>query len=197
MPTVVRYILPVPADRTPPLALGAQRLGEPAYGDFAVDLALAVPAQPAEHVSADRAEQVVAGQPGLELLEVTVPPAPHHFRERRQPRLVLRSGISLRNVAYAYPHSNGAGYRLATEVGAATGPENAGFYGHLIPSGLTLPLALSIIAARAVTQPDLPLSALAEELEEQRLDALDDLSADLRTVFACSRKSLRRVVRSS
>ena len=47
-----------------------------------------------------------------------------------------------------------------------------------------------IIAARAVTQPDLPLSALAEELEEQRLDALDDLSADLRTVFACSLRVL-------
>ncbi|MCE6993359.1 tetratricopeptide repeat protein [Saccharothrix sp. S26] len=53
-----------------------------------------------------------------------------------------------------------------------------------------LPLALSIIAARAVTQPDLPLSALTEELREHRLDALDDLSADLRTVFACSLRVL-------
>ncbi|MEU4768641.1 BTAD domain-containing putative transcriptional regulator [Actinosynnema sp. NPDC023794] len=53
-----------------------------------------------------------------------------------------------------------------------------------------LPLALSIIAARAVTQPDLPLSALTEEPAEQRLDALDDLSADLRTVFACSLRVL-------
>ncbi|WP_231648192.1 AfsR/SARP family transcriptional regulator [Saccharothrix sp. NRRL B-16348] len=53
-----------------------------------------------------------------------------------------------------------------------------------------LPLALSIIAARAVTQPDLPLSALTEELKDQRLDALDDLSADLRTVFACSLRVL-------
>ena len=34
------------------------------------------------------------------------------------------------------PHSNGAGYRLATAVGAATGSENAGFYGHLVPSGI-------------------------------------------------------------
>lgn len=32
------------------------------------------------------------------------------------------------------PHSTGAGYRLATEVGAATGPEDAGFYGHLVPT---------------------------------------------------------------
>ncbi|QYJ03573.1 FAD-binding protein [Nocardioides panacisoli] len=32
------------------------------------------------------------------------------------------------------PHSTGAGYRLAETVGAATGPEDAGFYGHLVPS---------------------------------------------------------------
>lgn len=32
------------------------------------------------------------------------------------------------------PHSMGAGYRLATEVGATTGNQDAGFYGHLIPS---------------------------------------------------------------
>ncbi|WP_033433322.1 AfsR/SARP family transcriptional regulator [Saccharothrix syringae] len=53
-----------------------------------------------------------------------------------------------------------------------------------------LPLALNIVAARAVTQPDLPLAALADELEEHRLDALDDLSADLRTVFAGSLRVL-------
>jgi succinate dehydrogenase/fumarate reductase flavoprotein subunit len=34
------------------------------------------------------------------------------------------------------PHSRGDGYRLATAVGAATGPENGGFYGHLVPSGI-------------------------------------------------------------
>jgi succinate dehydrogenase/fumarate reductase flavoprotein subunit len=33
--------------------------------------------------------------------------------------------------------STGGGLRLALEAGAATGPENAGFYGHLIPSGIT------------------------------------------------------------
>lgn len=32
------------------------------------------------------------------------------------------------------PHSRGAGYRLATEVGAATGADDAGFYGHLVPT---------------------------------------------------------------
>lgn len=35
------------------------------------------------------------------------------------------------------PRSAGAGYRLASSVGAATGPDDAGFYGHLIPSGIS------------------------------------------------------------
>ncbi|MGW7689093.1 FAD-dependent oxidoreductase [Streptomyces asiaticus] len=34
------------------------------------------------------------------------------------------------------PFSRGGGYRLATSVGAATGHDDAGFYGHLIPSGI-------------------------------------------------------------
>ncbi|WP_248963331.1 FAD-binding protein [Sphaerisporangium perillae] len=34
------------------------------------------------------------------------------------------------------PCSRGGGYRLATQVGAATGYEDAGFYGHLIPAGI-------------------------------------------------------------
>ncbi len=34
------------------------------------------------------------------------------------------------------PHSRGVGYRLATAAGAATTFANAGFYGHLIPSGV-------------------------------------------------------------
>jgi succinate dehydrogenase/fumarate reductase flavoprotein subunit len=36
----------------------------------------------------------------------------------------------------ANPHSTGDGLRLARAAGAASGPENAGFYGHLIPSGI-------------------------------------------------------------
>ena len=42
------------------------------------------------------------------------------------PRMQLRSN----------PHSDGAGYRLATEAGAATGAEDPGFYGHLVPTGV-------------------------------------------------------------
>ncbi|MER6088861.1 AfsR/SARP family transcriptional regulator [Streptomyces bluensis] len=57
-----------------------------------------------------------------------------------------------------------------------------------------LPLAISILAARATTNPDLPLAALAEELHETqtRLDALDtgDITADLRAVFASSYHAL-------
>ncbi|MGP3953422.1 BTAD domain-containing putative transcriptional regulator [Streptomyces sp. 7N604] len=57
-----------------------------------------------------------------------------------------------------------------------------------------LPLALSILAARAVARPGLPLAHLAEELAQAsaRLDALDagDLSADLRAVFASSYHTL-------
>ncbi|TMR94040.1 FAD-binding protein [Nonomuraea basaltis] len=34
------------------------------------------------------------------------------------------------------PHSRGGGYRLAAQAGAATGHETAGFYGHLVPSGI-------------------------------------------------------------
>ena len=54
---------------------------------------------------------------------------PEMLRAKVHPRA---GGLQLR----ANPHSSGTGYRLATEVGAATGPEDAGFYGHLVPSGV-------------------------------------------------------------
>ncbi|MFG1883659.1 tetratricopeptide repeat protein [Micromonospora sp. NPDC049102] len=58
-----------------------------------------------------------------------------------------------------------------------------------------LPLALSIVAARAAMHPDLPLRALVDELSEEatRLDALTtgDLTADLRAVFAASTRALQ------
>jgi DNA-binding SARP family transcriptional activator/tetratricopeptide (TPR) repeat protein len=57
-----------------------------------------------------------------------------------------------------------------------------------------LPLALSIIAARATTSAGLPLAALAEELraDATRLDALDagELPTDLRAVFTASYRAL-------
>jgi tetratricopeptide (TPR) repeat protein len=56
----------------------------------------------------------------------------------------------------------------------------------------SLPLALSIVAARASGHADFPLSTLADELAEARLDALDagELSANLRAVFSWSYHAL-------
>jgi tetratricopeptide (TPR) repeat protein len=57
-----------------------------------------------------------------------------------------------------------------------------------------LPLALAIVAARAATQPDLSLSALATELRDtgDRWTALsgDDPATDVRTVFSWSYRAL-------
>ncbi|HUQ55124.1 AfsR/SARP family transcriptional regulator [Lentzea sp.] len=51
-----------------------------------------------------------------------------------------------------------------------------------------LPLALSIVAARAAMEPDFPLAVFAGELREQRLDALDagEIGTNLRAVFSWS-----------
>jgi tetratricopeptide (TPR) repeat protein len=51
-----------------------------------------------------------------------------------------------------------------------------------------LPLALSIVAARAATNPTLTLAAMAAELRAGRLDALDagDTAADMRSAFSWS-----------
>jgi tetratricopeptide (TPR) repeat protein len=53
-----------------------------------------------------------------------------------------------------------------------------------------LPLALSVVAARAATQPGFPLAVLADELRDarRRLDALDagDLTTNVRAVFSWS-----------
>jgi tetratricopeptide (TPR) repeat protein len=53
-----------------------------------------------------------------------------------------------------------------------------------------LPLALSIVAARAATRPDMPLSALVTQLRDARgrLDVLSvgEAAGDLRAVFSCS-----------
>ncbi|HEX6522024.1 MAG TPA: tetratricopeptide repeat protein [Streptosporangiaceae bacterium] len=57
-----------------------------------------------------------------------------------------------------------------------------------------LPLALSVVAARAATQPPFPLAGLASELRDarRRLDALDagDLATNVRVVLSCSYRHL-------
>jgi tetratricopeptide (TPR) repeat protein len=73
------------------------------------------------------------------------------------------------------------GSRVAAEPDAVAG---------IIASCARLPLALSIVAARAAVHPTFPLAAFAEELRDARgrLDALadDDPAADLRAVFSWS-----------
>ncbi|MEV6909480.1 BTAD domain-containing putative transcriptional regulator [Amycolatopsis sp. NPDC051071] len=57
-----------------------------------------------------------------------------------------------------------------------------------------LPFALSVVAARAATNPGLPLRSLVEELKERstRLDAIDsgESATNLRAVFSCSYDAL-------
>jgi DNA-binding SARP family transcriptional activator/tetratricopeptide (TPR) repeat protein len=75
--------------------------------------------------------------------------------------------------------------RLAAEPDAVT---------ELLAGCAGLPLAVSVVAARATVHPGFPLTALAAELREAttRLDALEtgDLTASVRAVLACSYRAL-------
>jgi transcriptional regulator with XRE-family HTH domain/tetratricopeptide (TPR) repeat protein len=79
-------------------------------------------------------------------------------------------------------------------LGADRCAAESGAVAELVRRCAGLPLALNIVAARAVAGPSIPLAALASELGHQtsRLDALDagEISADLRTVFAVSCNAL-------
>jgi DNA-binding SARP family transcriptional activator/tetratricopeptide (TPR) repeat protein len=75
-------------------------------------------------------------------------------------------------------------------VGVGEVTERAEAVDELIALCGGLPLALSIVAARAASRPDVPLSALASQLRDARgrLDALSvgEAVGDLRAVFSCS-----------
>jgi tetratricopeptide (TPR) repeat protein len=75
--------------------------------------------------------------------------------------------------------------RLAAEPGAAT---------QIMDSCARLPLALSIVAARAAMRPDLPLAQIASDVTAgQNLDAFtsgDDPAADVRAVLSWSYREL-------
>ncbi|WP_125680934.1 BTAD domain-containing putative transcriptional regulator [Amycolatopsis sp. WAC 04182] len=64
----------------------------------------------------------------------------------------------------------------------------------LVAHSARLPLALAVVAGRAVANPSFPLSALADELHEERarLDALeaDGTTSSVRTVFSWSYRTL-------
>jgi DNA-binding SARP family transcriptional activator/tetratricopeptide (TPR) repeat protein len=83
---------------------------------------------------------------------------------------------------------------LTRYLGAARVVAERDAIGELIERCAGLPLAVSIVAARALAQPELPLSVMAEELRDAsaRLDALEsgDQNIDVRTVFSWSYDAL-------
>ena len=81
---------------------------------------------------------------------------------------------------------------LAAHLGAQRVTAEPEAVDEIVERCASLPLALSIVAARAAGHPDFPLSTLADELAEARLDALDagELTANLRAVFSCSYNAL-------
>jgi DNA-binding SARP family transcriptional activator/tetratricopeptide (TPR) repeat protein len=81
---------------------------------------------------------------------------------------------------------------LTTRLGSARVEAEPAAVGELLRSCGGFPLALSIIAGRAHTNPHLPLTAIAEELRDSGLDALDegDPAASLPAVLSWSRRAL-------
>jgi DNA-binding SARP family transcriptional activator/tetratricopeptide (TPR) repeat protein len=84
---------------------------------------------------------------------------------------------------------------LAGHVGADRVARHAETADELVKLCAHLPLALSIIGARAAGHPDLPLGTLASQLRDAqgRLDALctGDSTGDLRAILSCSYQYLR------
>jgi tetratricopeptide (TPR) repeat protein len=83
---------------------------------------------------------------------------------------------------------------LTRQLGMDRASRDPGAVDELIELCVRLPLALSVIAARAVAQPTFPLAELVDELRDEhgRLDALDlgDLATSVRAVFSCSYRNL-------
>jgi tetratricopeptide (TPR) repeat protein/transcriptional regulator with XRE-family HTH domain len=83
---------------------------------------------------------------------------------------------------------------LTRHLGPSRASREPGVMDELIELCARLPLALSIVAARAAAAPALPLTGLADELRDARLrlDALDagDLATNVRAVFSCSYQHL-------
>ncbi|MFG6194305.1 BTAD domain-containing putative transcriptional regulator [Nonomuraea sp. JJY05] len=83
---------------------------------------------------------------------------------------------------------------FTSHVGSRRAAADPGAVASLLDLCAGLPLALSIIAARAKVRPDFPLRALAENLgrDSARLDALDagEPAADLKAVFSWSYRTL-------
>lgn len=83
---------------------------------------------------------------------------------------------------------------LTNRLGAARTAAEPVAVDEIVARCARLPLALAIVAARAATNPRLPLATLAEQLRRPggRLDALTgaDAAIDVRAVFSCSYRAL-------
>lgn len=86
-----------------------------------------------------------------------------------------------------------AGELLARRLSAARLTREPVAVADIIKLCAGLPLALSIVAARAAANPGMPLAALAGELTEARLDALatGEEATDVRAVFSWSYQNLQ------
>ncbi|WP_284746328.1 AfsR/SARP family transcriptional regulator [Amycolatopsis sp. RTGN1] len=83
---------------------------------------------------------------------------------------------------------------LVARLGAERVTAEPGAVEELLARCGGFPLALSIVAGRALAGPDLPLARLAAELREAGLDALTDgdPAADLSAVLSCSYRCLEK-----
>ena len=81
---------------------------------------------------------------------------------------------------------------LTSRIGCHKVDDEPAAVDDLIAQCAGLPLALSIVAARAATNPDFRLATLATELAQARLDALNagELTANLRAAFQASYAAL-------
>ncbi|HSL09224.1 MAG TPA: tetratricopeptide repeat protein [Pseudonocardiaceae bacterium] len=81
---------------------------------------------------------------------------------------------------------------LATHAGAARIAADTTAATRIVERCGGLPLAMAVIGARAALQPEIPLTALADELAGDRLDMLDggEPEVDLRSVFSWSYRAL-------
>ena len=88
----------------------------------------------------------------------------------------------------------GAGHLLTLRLGASRVESEPAAVRDIITACARLPLALTIVAARAAVYPSFPLAAFASELHEatRTLDPLSggDLASDVRAVFSCSYRAL-------
>ncbi|MFB9610635.1 AfsR/SARP family transcriptional regulator [Kutzneria kofuensis] len=99
-----------------------------------------------------------------------------------------------RPLAVGLLDDDAAGLLLGNRVGAARLAAEPAAVSELLAFCAGFPLALSLVAGRAQTRPDLPLSTLAAELRDAatRLGVLDedDPGAGVTAVLSCSHKAL-------